>query len=1490
MCSLCCVSAYGQQQPSASTSAKSAVGLEPPSMSDLHVSRENQVSHYTGSSSMSHNLGLVQNKELEVPVLIRYNPGGSKIDDFPGNVGQGWALLAGGSITRLQKALTLEDVSEETSAPQEVGVNPTVSSSWFSDSTLQRHLKDNYYYSIDSVQYDLFQYNFLGHSGIIGFDHNNIPRIISGGSNFTIDYEIITHKILYFPMKGINRYLNVYQQATNSAGWNALLGNPDTLSARSFGMRNLLYRFVLRDNKGIRYTFGGHDSSIEFRRTGLSAPGASPPARERQGVDPVTWYLTRIEASTGEVIEFNYERDIYQLRKTVRSHSDVTVTPGFSRSETLHYYDFLQTTMVNPCYLVSIVSPYTTVNFHSSRAQQQLQVPGNYALLFPGVPVGSLDPLGQSTTGHLIHFDTYQDMGQLRPLNLIYDSNYPMKLDSISFRDLRGTLQKTVVFSYTGSTEERLKLQSFRYRSGGSVSEAYRFRYNSLKLPAYLSPQQDHYGYFNGKPQTNRDAFVTSPVSSSTNMSLVNTYYQDREPVLQYSLAEMLDTVLYPAGGKKVLEYELHTYSKEAKRYPFDVDGLTTDQVAPGLRIRRIIYLDHDNAVLDETEYSYLHNGRSSGVRSHRPFYSIALSGAFTHPMMFLPNTSIYNGNFSRYMFNSESLNPIDALRGPIVTYTYVQEKKTGGSHVYYTFKNYDNGYHDLPYLNTISDHLHLYNHWQDEVGSSLELERGQPVSKEFYRGGDTLVRKEAYLYRDDPYRFDEYIRFFSKRKNLSYSYSAYHPSFRIAAGQRFYYYPGMKEKITTDYFMTSGNGIDSATNRECFVYSQYRELKLSKRSVSGGDTLYTVNLYANDYSDGSGFLSLLKSTGDRASVVENVVVKSTGGARLVISGNVNKYSFTNPGLLSSIHTLDIAGSIDLNSFSFSNGHVGLLDHYNSANVLNIDGVGSFAPHIQYGEIYKVNSYDSYNNPREEILAGNRYISYLWGYQGQYPVAKIENSTYSSVLDVLGQATVNSLNLLGVQDYTIRNTIHALRSHTSMENAWVSAHTYKPMVGMVSSTDMNGHTVYYEYDVFGRLSAVKDRDGNIIKTYCYNYAGEQVDCLPGLYGNDAQQQDFYRQGCPTGFIGEKITYTVPANSYRSAISKADANQKALQDIFRNGQNYANAQGSCSMEGTYVALCSQGSRQVTSGGFRYTYETFTIQVSRDPEGLFLKQSPAVVKWSHGSSVNYTTVTGNYTIGELLVEKSNTNPSPGNGLEYAVENYMVNLEYNGNNYVIVYTDCSGGLVEIEPVDDGGMAVGMLNMMVRFDTLAELCAYTADEIHEVMDVYYSNDVSSLVRCFTDASMLTPVVDGYYALYKLADSGPNYYYRIVYGHILEEGYCPQDGLVPVDGDEPPVEGGEEGPDEPVDNGMLAGFSNLVVRFDTREALCGYSANDLVPTLLLYYYDDPDTEAKCFTDSSMNSPVMDGYYTLFKEEGNDPNYWYLIVSGVIESQGICLQ
>jgi hypothetical protein len=60
--------------------------------------------------------------------------------------------------------------------------------------------------------------------------------------------------------------------------------------------------------------------------------------------------------------------------------------------------------------------------------------------------------------------------------------------------------------------------------------------------------------------------------------------------------------------------------------------------------------------------------------------------------------------------------------------------------------------------------------------------------------------------------------------------------------------------------------------------------------------------------------------------------------------------------------------------------------------------------------------------------------------------------------------------------------------------AMMSTVAYSPFVGVITQCDANNRISYYEYDILGRLDMVRDDHNNILKKYCYNYAGLPDAC------------------------------------------------------------------------------------------------------------------------------------------------------------------------------------------------------------------------------------------------------------------------------------------------------------------------------------------------------------------------------------------------------------
>ncbi|HLP65509.1 RHS repeat domain-containing protein [Flavobacterium sp.] len=109
-------------------------------------------------------------------------------------------------------------------------------------------------------------------------------------------------------------------------------------------------------------------------------------------------------------------------------------------------------------------------------------------------------------------------------------------------------------------------------------------------------------------------------------------------------------------------------------------------------------------------------------------------------------------------------------------------------------------------------------------------------------------------------------------------------------------------------------------------------------------------------------------------------------------------------------------------------------------------------------------------------------MSYIWGYNKTQPIAKIENATYAQV-----SSYVSNLQTLsnGTDEANLISALNALR--TALPNAMITTITYIPLVGVHTITDPKGDVQTYEYDTFGRLKAVYDKDGYKLAENDYHY-------------------------------------------------------------------------------------------------------------------------------------------------------------------------------------------------------------------------------------------------------------------------------------------------------------------------------------------------------------------------------------------------------------------
>ncbi|HEU4789548.1 MAG TPA: DUF5977 domain-containing protein, partial [Flavobacterium sp.] len=464
---------------------------------------------------------------------------------------------------------------------------------------------------------------------------------------------------------------------------------------------------------------------------------------------------------------------------------------------------------------------------------------------------------------------------------------------------------------------------------------------------------------------------------------------------------------------------------------------------------------------------------------------------------------------------------------GSHIGYDEVVEVNLDNSYTKHFFTNYGTDINGIPHF----DQSPLATTgWQ--IGdqsiymkySSLECERGKAIAIYDFKDNDVLVKKNNYTYRYDSARFNIY----EKEMTYSDSYNEGNDVLLFATATKNFtydYYP-IKNDVTT----YNANGTNPITTTSNFVYNAKNKVvsKSITTSISGQD-LKTNYFYAYDLISEPFMLDLVNKFQISEAIAEDNYINN-----ILISKQKTTYA-------NNATTSNLLLPKSIYSAKFPN---------ELPNILNI---GQLEKKITYDQ------YDDKGNIQQYTPENGTSVSIIWGYGKTQPIAKIENATYAQIASALG------ITPASLSTYTEANltTINGLRSNVSLSNALITTYTHKPLIGVTTITDPKGFIAYYEYDNFNRLVLIKDQNSKILKTFCYNYQGQAENCITVIeYKNIVKTGKYKKNNCGAGFVGSDVVYTVPANTYSSNNSQAEADNLAQADVIANGQNYANTNGSC----------------------------------------------------------------------------------------------------------------------------------------------------------------------------------------------------------------------------------------------------------------------------------------------------------------------------------------
>ena len=1006
-----------------------------PTAANLGVYGEVSVSPYTGTPNIAIPLYELKGKKITIPVSLTYHPASIRPEIHPGPTGLGWTLQAGGAITRTVRGNGPDEWQQSTSpAFLKATVNGYLSAqNWIAGAGWKTYLRDQVA-------------NQCSLAVVLAQD---APANDLEPDEFNFSLPGLSGKFYFDQNKTIQVQCDrpVKVIFDDDFGY---LSNSDFEYASGGYFNRYIRSFSIIDEYGACYSFGGLDA-IEFSDP-IVYGGTGPNKLRANGYlfQAVSWFLTKIESADGsDLITFEYERGpfVSQLYRSVDVYNN-QYAGGYSLSTgTL----VRNGTIICPVYLKKISRLHgEEISFILSESTDLHYTDQNYDDVLPDDPA---------------NYPLLSKIG-LIPRLAGTDKDYPLrrfqwlKLDTLTIKDVSGIPLKAVTFSYNSNTNERLFLEGIHIHGINTMRALqppmrYGFLYKDrqrLFSFKYLDCITDHWGFLNGKGY----------LSSSDVQTL-------RMPDTTYTDNGVLSEIHYPTGGYTRLHFEAHDYAKIVDTKNRNVIN-NQSGIASGLRIRKVESRDSAGG-RQVREYFYREtpsSSNSTGVLNAMPTYVSDIGGYDCN-----------NNPFSMWRIHSNPAIPLTKENdGRYIGYTKVCESFADGTggYIQYQYTNHDNGYYDT----LLSGGQWNRDSFPEDPYCSRYFERGRLMNEKRYNAsGDSVYVQETLWERygsqgeDNPRAM--------QLEGWPFPPQVPSSAFCSSASYLHFVYKFLPKQQAQTVFDADGQNPVTTVTKYRYTTPPYNPIGLlSKETIcnSDSDSLSTGYRYAGDVLGNSAITS------------------SQNGVYLGIVGMLDRHMV----------------GITLEKTNQRNGNVTDANvHYylerdgqlQPAVSYRLQSTASITNYTPFGinaatrtpvfdsrlAIEMTNElYDSQGNLLQATGVDDITISYLWGYDYQYLIAKVVGAPYAAVKSALGHGSdTNDLAYLQELDGVLLETeLNKLRSYLPLSTQ-TTTYTYRPGIGLAEMIDPNGIRVSYEYDSMGRLKVEKDHEAKILRQYEYKY-------------------------------------------------------------------------------------------------------------------------------------------------------------------------------------------------------------------------------------------------------------------------------------------------------------------------------------------------------------------------------------------------------------------
>lgn len=997
------------------------------------------------------NISIPLYDEDGVDISLSYHASGIRPDEHSGWVGLGWNLNSTGSITRIVNGGVDEIHVDNFSDPGVMSYYDDPSlldrSNWDSSSNLGDYISssDQIWGDGESIvpipNPDEFIFNFKGYSGSFYYNHKG-KWVVKTENHIKI-------KIL----ESLNSFTLEEEVPIGSTG--SII--EDRIIDRIFT------GFVLTTPDGYEYTFGKTQNSVEFSLSD------SQVLNFNGNYVATTWYLTKEKSPNNETVNYSYARD-NRARFQQMVSTQLYSWEHDLQSSTAGSYRIVTCKKMFNCYLDKITTDLAEIKFNkliSNELKYDFTSSNNN---------GGLSEWANSGL-YTHHF-----------LNSAQNADQWYKLDDIVISDLHGNTIKNIKFNYLENSTSRLFLTSLEeYDKNYTNRKSYEFDYNNTDLPEYCSQELDHWGYYNGEnyfdtnsPQEPRNGYDLY----SRAQALSGDYYDSREPDDILMKAGSLEKITYPTGGYTKFYYEPHHYSKAVEKSlsgSFSVTS-SSNKKAGGLRIQKIESYPESNSTNPLTkEYFYVNDYlnadmSSSGILSGTPTY------VETGPT--LDNTIDY------WFWNGYSIEPLSRTNGNHVTYSKIVEKTSGIGFVEYTYSNHDTAIYADKKANNYAQYTD--GQWKYLAFNGYSLERGKLLFEKYFNESNQKVKEVQFDYTNILDSDDNSIRgLFTSYRQFGQAIPS--GPFTDLSGVAFgnaasvFEVPKYFKYLSSKTELNYENGVLKNSVVQNYLFNADRLLKESKLVSNAGEERITRIIYPDDIDTSTKLIDNSLITGgiiDSESF--DAIERMQSNDLYQIATPVQKETYKKEGISETLL------SIQRTNFKEHPGSKLLPKSIQTAKSSN-----GLTKNVIYHD------YDSSGNLIDVSKEEGTHNVYVWGYEEQYPIAKIENAkqvnfttdqnnkiaTALTASDNdndrrIDQKVGNSITYLG-NEGTLREKLQDIR--TSFPDSQVTTYTYDPLIGVTSITDPRGQTIYYDYDDFNRLMYVRDQDGKILSSNLYHY-------------------------------------------------------------------------------------------------------------------------------------------------------------------------------------------------------------------------------------------------------------------------------------------------------------------------------------------------------------------------------------------------------------------